>query len=903
VKYFIAIVLTLISFNAHVLSQTTRLIQWQKTFGGTSDDIAYSLQQTTDGGYVVAGATGSSDGDVTGNHGNFDYWIVKLDPNGNKLWQKTLGGSSLDEAHSIQQTSDGGFIVAGQAYSGDGDVSGNNIAGYWIVKLDVNGNIVWQKTIGDSYEFRGGFNAHSIRQTRDGGYIVVGEAIEHNYGSYFYWIVKLDTSGNKVWQKLLGGSSSATGNNFTSVQQTTDGGYIVGGSYITKFDADGNIVWQRSAGGAFGTDYASSVQQTQDGNYIIAEHGSGDYFVTKLGTNGNIIWQKTFGGSSLEYANSIQQTKDGGYIVAGYTNSNDGDVTSLHGPDPSGNYYSDNWIVKLDANGNKLWQKTLGGTSEEQANNIQQTNDGNYIIAGNTWSNDGDVTGNHGRRDYWIVKLLEPCAPVINIAANPGTSVCTGNKVTFTATITNGGNTPVYQWKKNGINVGGNSKTYVDTTLKSGDSIYCILTSDAACATPSAVQSNTIKMIVNKPVTPIVSIAASPGSGVCTGSKVTFTATVSNGGNKPIYQWKKNGISVGANNKTYVDSALKNGDSIYCVLASNAPCATTTIVNSNGIKMTMSTPVTPAINISVNSGTSVRAGNKVTFTATASNGGTTPAYQWKKNGLTVGTNSNTYFVDTALQNGDSVYCILTSNAACATTSTATSNGIKMTVTKPVTPTASITVNTGTSVCIGSKVTFTATITNGGATTAYQWKKNGINVGTNSKTYLVDTALKNGDSVYCVLTSNAACATSTTAKSNVIKMTVNNPATPSITIAASPGMGVCTGSRVTFTATAVNGGTTPVYQWRKNYVNVGTNSKTYIDSTLKTGDSIYCVLASNASCVTMNIVNSNGIKMTVSNPVTPTVSIAASPGASVCASTIVTFTATITNGGTAPFYGG
>jgi predicted deacylase len=488
--------------------------------------------------------------------------------------------------------------------------------------------------------------------------------------------------------------------------------------------------------------------------------------------------------------------------------------------------------------------------------------------------------------------------PTVSIATNPGTSVCAGTKVTFTATITNGGTTPVYQWKKNGINVGTNTNNYiVDTALKNNDSVYCLITSNAACATPVTVQSNIIRMTVNSPVTPIVSITANLGANVCTGNKVIFTATATNGGASPGYQWKKNGVNVGTNSNIFNDSTLKNGDSIYCTLASNAPCATASIVNSNAIKMTVNNPIAPTISIAVSPGTSVCAGTIVTFTATITNGGTAPAFQWMKNGINI--SGNKTFVDTAVKNGDSIYCIITSNAACAT-STAKSNGIKMTVNSLITPTVSIATSPGTSVCAGTKVTFTATITNGGTTPVYQWKKNGVNVGTNSNTYVIDTALKNNDSIYCALTSNAACVAST-AKSNGVKMTVNPPVTPTVSIAATPGAAICTGSKVTLTATVINGGASPIYQWKKNNVNVGTNSKTYIDSTLKTGDSIYCTLAGNAPCAITGIVNSNGIKMTVSNPVTPAISIAVSPGTSICAGSSVTFTATATNGGTAPVY--
>ena len=175
-----------------------------KTLGGSNVDDAQSIRQTTDGGYIIAGSSNSGDGDISGNHGNYDYWIVKLDSNGNMQWQKSLGGSSMDMAQSIQQTSEGGYIVAGSSSSNDGDVSGNHGGGdYWIVKLDINGNIQWQKSLGGSSSEQ----VNSVQQTFDGGYIIAGTTVSTDgditvsYGNNDFWVVKLDSGGNMQWQK------------------------------------------------------------------------------------------------------------------------------------------------------------------------------------------------------------------------------------------------------------------------------------------------------------------------------------------------------------------------------------------------------------------------------------------------------------------------------------------------------------------------------------------------------------------------------------------------------------------------------------------------------------------------------------------------------------------------------
>jgi len=403
------------------------VIEWQKSLGGTGNDYANSIQQTTDGGYIVAGWSNSNDGDVTGNNGDYDYWVVKLDAVLNITWENSMGGSLSDRAQSIQQTTDGGYIVAGYSQSNDGDVSGNNGGlDYWVVKLDTSGNITWENSLGGSDSEK----AWSIQQTTDGGYIVAGESnsidgdVIGNNGGLDYWVVKLDTSGNITWQRSLGGSNNEKA---WSVQQTIDGGYIVAGQssstdgdltfnnggfsdcWIVKLDSSGVINWQKSFGGA-DLDIAFSIHQTTDGGYIfsgasqsndgdVTENlGANDCWIVKLDTVGNIIWEKSLGGSGNEGFSSIQQTTDGGYIAAGRSSSDNGDLTFNNG-------LQDYWIVKLDNFGNITSQKSLGGSGDDRAFSIQQTSGGGYIVTGYAISNTGNITGNQGGWDYWVVKL------------------------------------------------------------------------------------------------------------------------------------------------------------------------------------------------------------------------------------------------------------------------------------------------------------------------------------------------------------------------------------------------------------------------------------------------------------------------------------------------------------------
>jgi hypothetical protein len=343
--------------------------QWARQYGGgTSDHRAYSIQQTSDGGYIVAGSTDSFSA------GGRDIWVLKLDSNGDIEWQKTYGGSNRDTARFTQQTSDGGYIVAGFTNS-FGVFGGSKL---WILKLSSPGDIEWQKTYGG-----GGAGADSIQQTNDGGYIVAGTTYMSN-SFVDFWILKLLSNGDIEWQRTYGGSDHDLAE---SIQQTTDGGYIVAGHtgsfgaglydfWVLKLDSNGDIEWQKTYGGS-SFDQLYSIQQTNDEGYIVAGDTMSfgdliytDSWILKLSSNGDIEWQKTYGGSRFDQLYSIQQTNDGGYIVAGDTQS----FGDLIDKDP--------WVLKLSSNGDIDWQYTYGESSFDHLYSIQQTSDGGYVTAG-----------------------------------------------------------------------------------------------------------------------------------------------------------------------------------------------------------------------------------------------------------------------------------------------------------------------------------------------------------------------------------------------------------------------------------------------------------------------------------------------------------------------------------------
>jgi len=400
-------------------------VQWEKLYGGSGDDEATSIQQTRDGGYIIAGYSNSLYGEVTGNHGGYDYWVVKIDAGGNLEWEKSLGGEWDEQTANILQTTDGGYIVAGYSKSDDDDVTGHHGNSgdddYWIVKLDQSGAIQWETSLGGT----GDDIATYIKNTTDSGYIIAGYSdsrdgdVTGNHGSWDYWIVKIDMTGNIQWENSYGGSAQDI---VCDIQLTSDGGYIIAG-------------------------YSSSIDGDVTGNHPSSNGPSNDYWVVKIDVNGSIQWENSYGGSGDDYATSIKQTNDGGYIVSGSSNSNDGDVT--------GNPNGGAWIVKLDSKGKIQWEKsyenadaqqiilTSGGEYLLQGNSsivkldatgavqwkenltdtiydgnsidIEPTSDGWYIVTGISNGSDSLETGNHGGTDYWVAKLGPPVSKISSV--------------------------------------------------------------------------------------------------------------------------------------------------------------------------------------------------------------------------------------------------------------------------------------------------------------------------------------------------------------------------------------------------------------------------------------------------------------------------------------------------------
>lgn len=403
-------------------------MSWQHCTGGTDSEQAAFVAQTHDQGFIVAGASYSTNGDVVNNHGGEDALIVRLDSNNNILWQKTYGGTSDDDAVCILETNDHGFMILARTESNDGDVSlnhGNDDV--WVVKIDSLGSVQWEKTFGDSTDDWG----FSIIENSSGNFVILGSLGDLNWDMDF-WLFCIDQSGNMVWQNTYGGSDDDDG---YQVIQTSDGGYMLaGGTYsmdgditfthgerdvwLIKTDGGGNMQWQKTYGGSV-DDITANILELPNGGYFfaaVAESNDGDItgspfgfdeWIVKTDASGNIISQKSFGGSEWDEPYRVLKTPDNGFVIAGMTESNDGDVIGNHGD-------MDCWTLKLDSALNKQWALCSGGTGEDLAYGICQLSAGDYVITGYTFSNDGNVSGNHGggNEDIWTFRLSDSTSSI-----------------------------------------------------------------------------------------------------------------------------------------------------------------------------------------------------------------------------------------------------------------------------------------------------------------------------------------------------------------------------------------------------------------------------------------------------------------------------------------------------------
>lgn len=416
---------------------------WVKTFGGTNEDDAIDIVEANDGGYVILGFTNSIDGDITGKtNPDQDYWLLKLNQNGDKIWDKTYGGSQNDQATGLSKTNDGGYVISGYTSSFDGDVSENaGFQDYWIVKVDNQGIIQWEKSFG----FIGQDQAYKVIPTTDGGYFAsgtlqVGEGGSNGEGNDIvnedknlrtgqhslgdFWGIKMDANGNKIWRRYFGGTQADLNKD---VIETDDGGFLLVGVsdspdfdisnaigaddfWVIKVSAAGEKVWEKSYGG-LETDRAFSITRTDDGNYLLTGEsrsigedvsnpkGGGDIWIVKINaSNGAILWEKSFGGTEFDTSRGIKNLGNGSFAIAGSSRSTDGDASNNYGA-------NDAWFLIVDENGALEYETNIGGSDIDFGNQVMGTSNNEIVFVGSTLSNDFDITLNKGNKDILIFKM------------------------------------------------------------------------------------------------------------------------------------------------------------------------------------------------------------------------------------------------------------------------------------------------------------------------------------------------------------------------------------------------------------------------------------------------------------------------------------------------------------------
>lgn len=409
-------------------------IAWKKVLGGNGNDYGYSIIKTPDGGSLLSGRTTSNNGDITSTKGGIDMWVVKLDAAGAITWQKTYGGNSDEYSVAAAATPDGGYVLTGYTLSNNnGDVGQNHgNTDFWVIKINATGVLQWQKTLGGSGDDR----PAAITVTTEGRIGVAGYTMSNNgdvgsnHGSQDMWVMLLDNgNGNFLWKKTFGGNGDETAK---ALAPAPDGGLFVGGNtssnnngdvgatkgssdfWVLHLDRNLSIVWKNSFGGtniedlsalavgANNTLMAAGSTRSNNNGDVGASKGGEDIWVVQINAaTGALGWQKVFGGSGIDVAKGILVKPNGNIVLAGFTYSNNsGDVEANHGA-------GDFWVLGLNNTGNLVWKKALGGDNEDLAFAIAGAENG-FVVAGYTLSKDsGDVGPAHGNSDVWAVKLKD----------------------------------------------------------------------------------------------------------------------------------------------------------------------------------------------------------------------------------------------------------------------------------------------------------------------------------------------------------------------------------------------------------------------------------------------------------------------------------------------------------------
>ena len=444
--WFVSAAMMLGPKEAHCQAPTAR---WQQNLGGAADDLLFAAQPTADGGWIVGGSSSSPAGGnkTSTSYGGKDFWVVRLDASGAKVWDKSFGGAGDDLLFSVQQTEEGGFVLGGYSASAPGGnkTSANyGLGDMWIIRLDASGNKIWEQTCGGTGED----GLFAVQQTGDGGFVCAGYSYSTaggnknsaNFGGSDFWLVRLDANGAKLWDKSYGGADDDT---CYSLQQVTNGIVLAGASlsvrgggktsvnyggtdfWLVRTDASGNKLWDQSYGGT-GEDgvLSVSVLPTGDGGFLLGgdstskadgtktspAYGQEDFWVVRVDSTGKQLWDRSFGGTGSDLLTGMQPGPNGGFVLAG------GSSSGVTGNKTSASFGgTDFWVVGIDSAGSKLWEQDFGGDGFDGNYNVSlaAAPDGGFLVAGDSTSGaTGNKTNaNLGGIDFWAVKLDSTSAP------------------------------------------------------------------------------------------------------------------------------------------------------------------------------------------------------------------------------------------------------------------------------------------------------------------------------------------------------------------------------------------------------------------------------------------------------------------------------------------------------------
>lgn len=849
--------------------------QWGRKIGGPGIDSITAIYCDNNAIYLTGFFQGTTDFDPgsniffltsTGNPSTSDAFLVKLNAFGAFQWAINLGGSDNDQSMDIA-VRNGEVVITGSftstadfdpATSSSFTLSSDGAEDIFIAKYSTtNGALIFAEKVGGLSNDIG----TSIDYDINNNIVVTGTfsqlvdfnpdtnlvfSLNSELGSADCFVLKLDNSGTFQWAQYIAGPEADFASEITS--DASGAIYITGGfRNITNFDPG-------------------------QSNLLLSSLGLSDGFITKYSTAGQFEWARPIGGAGDDIGNFVFCDVSNNLYATGHFSGNLTLNTTLNS-----NGGTDAFLVKYDINGTCSWSGNLGGSNDDAGFVVVTDASNKLYAAGTVFAPNADldptsgtfITPGNNLFDAFYIKINQNtlCPPAVSIAASPAGSVCQGTNIEFTATATNGGNNPQYNWFVNGLPTGDTSVTFITSSLNDGDAISCQVTSSAVCAIPSSASSNTINATIVASIAASLSISASPST-ICQGTTVTFTSNVLGTGSNPSYQWLVNGIPTGVTSPDFASNSLSSGDVITCQLFNSDPCVSPSVAISNPIVVFVNPPVIQSITISANT-TTICNGGAVTFTANYSPSNlVAPTFQWIVNGNRINGATSSTFTSTSIPNGAIVVCEFSSQTACLSNPTVTSNQVVISVSQNITPAVSITAS-ATTICPGTAVTFTATVVNGGNNPTYQWFVNNVpQPGQTGSTFTIST-LTNNNSVRCVITSSLTCVSTPTVNSNSIVITTSTSLSPTISIQNLSGT-TCLGSPALLEATYQFGGTNPTFSWLINNQPTGTNSPQLTINNPVDNAFVRCVMVSNDACASSAPVNSNTVILDVTSAQPPVI---------------------------------